>query len=200
MKILGQLGLNPILWVMVIAMIATPLYTYHMAVSKGEEPPYPHATITSTATHYPQDIVFRFVMLFNSSFLALTFFVVFRWIESEALRVNFPNPPKYQFYLAEGSILCYSITIGTIDGKGTGKLHGPCAVTFFIVWLATIISMTVYLTKLRKWDCTTIGKRSLRIKQLLSLYISGLWIWCIYHIIKEQKQGRNKQDIYVVII
>mgnify|MGYP006995453535 CR=1 FL=1 len=36
MKILGQLDLNPILWIMVVAMIATPLYTYHMAVSKGE--------------------------------------------------------------------------------------------------------------------------------------------------------------------
>lgn len=79
-KVLGTLSLNPILWVMVVAMIITPLYTYHMAVSKKEVPPYPHATITDTATHYPQDIVFRYVMLVNSSFLALSFFVVYRWV------------------------------------------------------------------------------------------------------------------------
>lgn len=77
---LGTLSLNPILWVMVVAMVITPLYTYHMAVSKKEVPPYPHATITDTATHYPQDIVFRYVMLINSSFLALSFFVVYRWV------------------------------------------------------------------------------------------------------------------------
>lgn len=112
---LGKLKLNPILWSMVPAMILTPFYSYHMAVSKGEEPPYPHATVTDTATHYPQDIVFRYVMLFNSSFLALAFFIIFRWVEAQAHRVGHHTPPKYQFYLAEGSIVCYGITIGTID-------------------------------------------------------------------------------------
>ena len=80
-NILGKLNLNPVLYLMVPAMILTTFYSYHMAVSKGEEPAYPHATITDTATHYPQDIVFRYVMLWNSSFLALIFYLVFRWIE-----------------------------------------------------------------------------------------------------------------------
>lgn len=78
--ILGKLNVNPILWFMVPAMIVTPFYSYHMAVSKGQEPPYPHATVTDTATHYPQDISFRYIMLFNSSFLAFVFFIVFRWV------------------------------------------------------------------------------------------------------------------------
>lgn len=78
-NILGKINLNIILWIMVPAMIATPFYSYHMAVSKKQEPPFPHATVTDTATHYPQDIMFRFVMLINSSFLAFVFYVVFRW-------------------------------------------------------------------------------------------------------------------------
>lgn len=35
-KVLGKLDLNPIVWVLNLLMIATPFYSYHMAVSKGE--------------------------------------------------------------------------------------------------------------------------------------------------------------------
>jgi hypothetical protein len=43
------------------------------------------------------------------------FFIVFRWVEAQATRVGYPKPPKFEFYLAEGSIACYGVTIGTID-------------------------------------------------------------------------------------
>ena len=173
------------LWIYVPVMFFTPCYTYYMAVSNQEEPPYPHATVTSTACHYPQDIVFRFIMLFCSSILALSFFVVFRWLESQAKRVDFPPPQQYQFYIAEGSIFCYGVTIGTIDGRGTGTLHGPCAVIFFIIWFLTIVNMTVYMTKLRKWDTTTLSRTSLTLKQVLAGYVALVWIWCVINLIGE---------------
>lgn len=88
-------------------------------------------------------------MLFNSSFLALIFFMVFRWTEAQAKRIGFHPPPKYQFYLAEGSIGCYAVTIGTIDELGIGNLHTPCAIIFFIIWLITIVNMTVIMTRMR---------------------------------------------------
>jgi hypothetical protein len=68
-------------------IIITPLYCYHMAVSHKQEKPYPAATITQTACHYPQDIVFRYTMLIAASLLALIFFLVFRWIELVAKRI-----------------------------------------------------------------------------------------------------------------
>lgn len=34
-NILGKLSLNPLIYFMVPAMILTPFYSYHMAVSKG---------------------------------------------------------------------------------------------------------------------------------------------------------------------
>jgi len=64
-------------------------------------------------------------------------------------------------------------------------LHGPCAVIFFIIWLVTIVNMTVVMTKMRAWDTTVMSKTSLRVKQLLSLYITALWAWCLYHISQE---------------
>lgn len=119
-------------------------------------------------------------MLFNSSFLALIFFIVFRWTQAQAKRIGYRSPPMYQFYLAEGSIGCYAVTIGTIDELGIGKLHGPCAIIFFVIWLVTIVNMTVWMTKMREWDTSIMSSCSLKIKQLLSLYITALWAWCLY--------------------
>lgn len=98
--ILGKLSLNNLFYLYVPVMICTPLYTYHVAVKKGEEPPYPHATVTSTAEHYPQNIVFRYVMLFCSSILALTFYCIFKWLQSQAKRVGYRLLPNYLFYIA----------------------------------------------------------------------------------------------------
>lgn len=196
--ILGKLNLNNLLIFYIPVMFLTPLYTYHMAVSHKQEPPFPHATVTSTAEHYPQNIVFRYIMLFCSSILAFTFFIVFRWLEFQAKRVGFKKLHKALFYIAESSILCYGITIGTIDGKGTGKLHGINAVIFFIVWFATITNVTVYMNKLRSWDCSVMSKWSLIIKNLLAIYITGIWTYCIYGLINGKND--NKSDIYVVIL
>lgn len=54
------------------------------------------------------------------------------------------------------------------------------------------------MTKMREWDTSVMGLCSLRIKQVLSLYIGALWAWCLYHILNESSS--NKQDIYVVIV
>jgi hypothetical protein len=148
-KILGTIKIDPIVWSIIVTMIAANLYVYHMAVSSGQEPPFPHATITDNATHYPQDIIFRYIMLFASSFLALSFYMSFRWIEYQAEIVGFRKMYRFQFYLAEFSMGCYCVTIGTIDELGIGNLHTPCAIIFFIIWLITIINLTQYITKLR---------------------------------------------------
>ena len=105
---------------------------------------------------------------------------------------------KSLFYIAESSMLSYGITIGTIDGKGTGKLHGINAVIFFIVWLVTVVNVTVYMNKLRSWDCSVMSRCSLIMKNILAIYISGIWGWCIWGMING-KDG-NKSDIYVVIL
>ena len=180
---LGKFKLNILIFLYVPTLVLTPLYTYDMAVKAGQEPPYPHATITSTACHYPQDIVFRYTMLICSSILALTFYIMFRWAENCAIRVGFPPPQQYLFYLAEFSILCYGVTIGTIDGKSTGSLHGPCAVIFFVILLAVIVNLTIYMGRMRSWNTSVMSRCSLILKQLLAGYISAVWIWCIYGLV-----------------
>jgi hypothetical protein len=42
----GRLQINPLIYVYIPILIFTPLYSYHMAVSHGEEKPFPNATVT----------------------------------------------------------------------------------------------------------------------------------------------------------
>lgn len=77
---LGGVHLNYVLYFFIPLLIFACLYSYHMAVSAKQEKPFPHATITNTACHYPQDIVFRWLMLPAGSFIVLLYFVVFRWL------------------------------------------------------------------------------------------------------------------------
>lgn len=197
-KVIGKINLNFIIWVFGPPMMFAPLYTYHMAVKNHQEPPYPHATITSTACHYPQDIIFRFIMLISSSFLALSFFISFRWAQWQANRIGFHQLPKWLFYLAQFSIICYGITIGTIDQKGIGKLHGPCAVTFFVIWFISLLNLTFYMIKMRQFDTSVIGWWSLFIKTILVFYLIGIWVYCLVNMALQQSE--NHQDIYVVIL
>jgi len=79
--------------------------------------------------------------------------------------------------------LLYGITIGTIDEKGTGPLHGPCAVAFFVILIIAIIQVTIYLTNMRAYDTRVIGRTSLFVKQLLAIYLVLLWIYCVFMLI-----------------
>lgn len=81
------------------------------------------------------------------------------------------------------SILLYGVTIGTIDEKGTGPLHSPCAVGFFVILIWSIVDMTLYLTEMRDFDVRVISRASLRAKQFLAVYLVALWVYCLIMII-----------------
>ena len=82
----------------------------------------------------------------------------------------------------------------TIDGKGNGPLHTPSAGIFFIVFQIAIVDVTVYLYELREWDSSVISLRSMRIKAGLAVYITIMWIFCLYHVLNE-----NGTDFTVVL-
>jgi len=61
-------------WILII----TILVTYVIAASKGDVPWFP-TMITSTAEHYPENIIFRIGMLFPLFFLMIQIFVIYWW-------------------------------------------------------------------------------------------------------------------------
>jgi hypothetical protein len=146
----GRLNVGEVLVFYIPFIILTPFYCYYKAVSQHQEKPYPAATITQTACHYPQDIAFRYFMLIASSMLALIFFMIFKWVDNVARDAKFTKPlSKVLYKMSLFSIVLYGITIGTIDEKGTGPLHSPCAVGFFVILIWSIVDVTLYLTDLR---------------------------------------------------
>lgn len=58
--------------------------------------------------------------------------------------------------------------------------------------------MTVYIRKLRNWDTSVLSRSSMTMKLLLAIYITAIWIWCIYGLITTS--SNKKSDKYVVIL
>lgn len=198
-----QLNVGVLIAVYVPIIILTPFYCMYMAVAQKQEKPYPAATITSTACHYPQDIAFRYFMLIASSLLALIFYMLFRWVQAQAIVAQYDKPISKLLYSASMfSVPLYGITIGTIDEKGTGKLHGPCAVIFFLILIVCIINVTIYLTDLRAYKTSIINLTSLRAKQALAIYLVSVWIYCIIKIIivSLNEDWESKTDPFVNIV
>ena len=78
------------IYLLVPIMTILPLYSYHMAVSHHEEKPFPHATITMTACHYPQDVFFRLGLLLIITGIALLFWSTNKALQYIAQRYNYP--------------------------------------------------------------------------------------------------------------
>jgi hypothetical protein len=60
-------------------MIGICCYSYYLS-QYGDEYPFPRATISGTASHYPQDIPFRLIMMTGGSYLHLTYFILNLWL------------------------------------------------------------------------------------------------------------------------
>jgi hypothetical protein len=95
-------------------------------------------------------------------------------------------------------MLCYSITIGTIDEKGIGNLHGPCAVIFFVIWVVVIIRITLFINKLRHWDTSVVSATSLLLKKLLAGYVAGVWVYCLYGVLTTTDHHKSNQFVVIV--
>ena len=165
-----------------------------MCVIKNKQCRAYHSTITQTANHFPQNTYFRFVMGIGSTILALIFYTLHRWINVQAYKAGFRPMSKIMYYVMIIALVFYCIAVETIDGKGNGPLHTPSAGIFFIVFQIAIVDVTVYLYELREWDSSVISLRSMRIKAGLAVYITIMWIFCLYHVLNE-----NGTDFTVVL-
>jgi len=61
-----------------------------MAVKQKQEKQFPGTSITATACHYPQDILFRYLMLSAGGFINLIYFTIFRWLLKKKQMIEYP--------------------------------------------------------------------------------------------------------------
>lgn len=114
----------------------TSLICYYIAVSTGERPPFPKATITQTAEEYPQDILFRYTNLLCSSMVGLMWLSMYYVLRGTSLQLGGKVPiTTWIIWFGEVGVIFYGIAVATIDnGKMADTLHGASAVIFFILW------------------------------------------------------------------
>lgn len=184
-------------------ILFTPAYTYHMAVSSKQEPPFPHATVTNTACHYPQAQVFRWTMTTAAGFLLLIFHVIFKFFEKQARKYEYKgNLYSYMYWPTMVSIMGYMAAIGTIDTGGTGDLHTYGAVYFFLCLYFLVVNLTIISVRMRRWDSRFMSLGSLNKKVIVALYLSIVWFYCLYGLINEGMNGFKDigDDKYIVIV
>lgn len=140
----GGMHINYLLYFFIPLLIFACVLTYHEAVKKKEEPPFPHATITNTACHYPQDIAFRYLMLPAGGFINLVYFSIFRWLEHVKKDTEYPGS-IYSWMLPIGQVstLGFLAAIGTIDGNGYPIIHDIGAIFFFIMLFLLAVTITL---------------------------------------------------------
>lgn len=143
-------------------------------------------------------------MLIASSLMALIYYLIFRWINAKAISIKYDKAmSKWLFKTVLVSIPLYGVTIGTIDSGGTGPLHSPCAVSFFLILILCIIEVTIYLTGLRAFKTSAMNLTSLRAKQSLAIYLVSVWVYCLIEIIivsLKEEDWESKTDPFVNIV
>jgi hypothetical protein len=178
----GGIHINYLLYFFIPLLIFACLLCYWVAVLTKEEKPFPHTTITDTACHYPQDIVFRGLMLPAGSFVTLIYYIAFKWLESKKKQIEFPY--STESWIAPWAIISvggFYCAIGTIDGAGYPDIHTIGAVFFFIVLFVTAGAITFVLREMRKWNSSCISRKSIMVKSVLILYILGVAVYCLTH-------------------
>ena len=84
---LGSVKVNTLFFSIILPTMLVPFYTNYEAVSQQQEKPFPNTTITNTACHYPQAILFRGITLIGAISLHLFLFFMnkhFRYLKNKS--------------------------------------------------------------------------------------------------------------------
>ena len=196
----GRIRLNHFLYFFIPLLIFAPLFSYYTAVTNNEAKAFPHTTITNMSRFYPQDVVFRYLMLPAGGFIQLIYFVLGKWITKIKTETGYPgNTELWLIKLGQWSVLGYYGAIATIDGGNLPMLHIIGAIFFFIFLLLITGTMTIILIDMHSWSASVISRGSLFIKTLLAGYIIIVALYSIFGAIKEKVIPDNEDDKYMVI-
>ncbi|EAS00856.3 Frag1/DRAM/Sfk1 family protein (macronuclear) [Tetrahymena thermophila SB210] len=178
----GSINMSYIPKVIGPGIILTCLFTYIMAISKHEEEPFPYCTITATASHFPQSVVFRLNMLFISGVTLFFWFVIYSWLNFISKKYQCGKVSAKLFQLAGLGSFFFAMAVATIDtGKMNQNLHTFVALTFFIIWIAAIPLITYKIYQFKVIYRSIVSPLSWNIK-LFS--VAAMIITCIVNVIK----------------
>lgn len=144
-----------------------------LAVYLGHDKPFPAATISMTAGHYPEYVIFRISMQCSATLIIMTWFLHYFW-----MRTKVPHAGRY---LPEVFLVCGTLgAIGLMGASATidtgvykNKIHVICAVVFFLmtIWACiynTLICLVIWRTK------GTMSQLNVTLKTIVSF---SLFVW-----------------------
>ena len=178
---MGILSINKLLCFFIPLLIFACFFSYYMAVTKKETRPFPHTTITNMSRFYPQDLVFRYIMLPAGGFVSLIYFVLFKWLKELKQVVNYPHSTEQWLHLlGQLSILGFYGAVSTIDGGNLPLIHIIGALFFFLLLFLISSVVTVVLREMHRWSTSVIGRGSMLLKSGISFYIVCVAVYSVW--------------------
>lgn len=77
----------------------------------------------------------------------------------------------------------FQIAMGTIDGNGYPDLHTNSAVFFFVMLFLIVMTQTIVIRDMYKWDSSVLSQKSYFIKLALGIYVACVWFFSLYGLI-----------------
>lgn len=143
-----------------------------IAVKLGHEPPFPHAYITATASHYPEYVIFRIGTISGSVFTILAHFANYFWIKSVAYESVFQISKYYPkislIFGIMGGMFLFVSTAAIDTGRTFDHLHNWCAASFFVFTILSCLYNT-FINFILFSNTKIISKASFYIKVALTV-------------------------------
>lgn len=131
-------------------------------------------------------------MLTASSFLALIFFCMFRWINYLKTKSQWPGTvPSFIYAYSELIILPYAVVIGTIDSGKTGLPHKIGSAIFFLSLFLIVVYLTFCIKRIRDWDSSVISSSGWMVKKVTCIYLLLVWAYCITNMVLDLKDMKE---------
>lgn len=169
---------------------------YFVAVSRGEVKPFPYCTITQTATDYPQNILFRFILSPSGILMQLLWQTAYYVLTSYANQVSNGEVQVSPWIIWMASIgqIFFQLAINTIDGgKMDDSLHTTSAVIFFLLFWFDMILVTFTYYRLRKYNPEIISQSSLWTKIIICILSIALFVEIATYIINPNKSNTSAE-------
>ncbi|KAL4507254.1 hypothetical protein ABPG72_002047 [Tetrahymena utriculariae] len=147
------------------------IFSYIAAQIQGSEPPFPHASISSNANHFPQYIVFRITEQGSSLFIIFIWLIEYVWIRQKAQENGVTLIfPVLQAILGTISGILFIFSTATIDtGKMNGHLHVHCATGFFVTLMINFLLNFITFVQFKCKNEMIINEHSFYTKLLINM-------------------------------
>lgn len=153
-------------------MLASLLLIYLVAVSLGQEEPFPRTYISACAGHYPNFVFFRVSTISGSALLLLGWVVNHYFLKTIAkehtFRIEKYRPEVSLIMGMMGALGLMGSTANIDTGIRNGSWHQRCAATFFL-----FTSLALYYNTFVNWIVYShfrgISKLSMAIKAFITL-------------------------------